>query len=198
MRRGRGAPAVASASAATMRMNWKKRFEAEPPAVPGARPTTRARTEDPHVDVASPSRGAHGGLGLELHPLVGIVKVLTDVAVALEHRARAPAADVRRRELGPRPQAPGGQRLEEAHRTVDVRGAEALGILGEEDRLPGAVDHPVHGGAESREVGEAQAGGRIAEVALDDLEIAGAGRQRRARRRPARRRSRRRGPGPAR
>ena len=130
-----------------------------------------ARAEDPHVEAAAPPGGAQRDLRLELDALVGVVEVLADVALALEHRSRAPATDVSGRELGPGGEAAARQGLEEADRAVDVAGAERLGILGEEDRLARAVDHGVHGRAEAGHIGGAEAGGGPAEIALDDLEV---------------------------
>ena len=144
-----------------------------------------ARPEDPHVETVAPPGGAQRRLGLELDAFVGVVELLTDVAFALQHRPRAPATDVCGRELGPGREAPACQGFEEAHRALDVAGAEALGILGEEDALARAVDHRLHGGVEAGAVSDDRGRRRFAEIALDDLEI-GRRRARRARRRRAR------------
>ena len=68
-----------------------------------------ARTKDSHIEAVAPPGAAHGGLGLQLDAFVGIVEVLADVAIAPEHRARAPATDIRGRELGPGREAAAGQ-----------------------------------------------------------------------------------------
>jgi hypothetical protein len=133
-----------------------------------------ARPEHANVHARALARGPDGRLGLELHALVGIVEVLAHVTLALEHRSRAPAAHVRGGEVGPRAKASAGQRLEEPHRSGDVAGAEALGVLGEEDRLACAVDHRVDGGAQMGDLGEAQAGqGLRVEICLHHLDIGG-------------------------
>ena len=109
-----------------------------------------ARTEDAHVDAAASPGGAQRGLGLELDALVGVVEVLADVAVALDTRCPSAGHTRRRSRAAPRCEAAARQRLEQAHRALDVAGPEGLGVFGKEDRLARAVDHDVDRRAQAR------------------------------------------------
>src|SRR5207247_4920007 len=117
------------------------------------------------------ARSLDHALSLELDALVGVVKGLPGVVLALEDRARPLPAHEGGRQVPPAAEPPAREPLEEAERPVDVPGDVRRHRGRLEACIARAMDDGLDRRAEAPPLRAREAAVRHGEVALEDVEV---------------------------